>query len=326
MTNNELNTIGTMMVYACGGMGINAGAYFNGATEEPNCANIEVAYIDTSRSNLKQDFNKENIFILDNVDGSGKVRKENHKEVSNVVKQILLQHEPAEFNVVVFSASGGSGSVIGPLLLSELLERNKNAVCVVVGSDESIITAQNTLNSLKSLESISKKTKLPVVMYYEQNDQEKKRSDVDTQVHLVISTLAILSSKKNREMDTQDIANWVKFNKTTSVVPQLSLLEVFTDPKVAESVKDPISIASVYASDQIATLKCIPEYIATGFLTEPVQHFDQLHFIITTDPISRIVNRVKETLDGYLNQRDSRVKLSSIISDKDTISDDGLIL
>ena len=100
-------TLGTLRIYGTGGCGINTAYLFNKVKEEPNCAKFAPAYIDASRSNLQPDMRQEDIFVLPNVDGSGKIRKENHKEISNVIKQILLQIEPGDFNVVIFSASGG---------------------------------------------------------------------------------------------------------------------------------------------------------------------------------------------------------------------------
>lgn len=318
--------IGKMRVYGCGGMGINIAAYFNNAAVEPNCAVVMPAYIDTSRSNLRDEFNSEDIFVLDNVDGSGKVRKENHAEISNVLRQILLQVEPADFNVVVFSASGGSGSVIGPLIMAELLERGHTAVAVVVGSDESIITANNTLNTLKSLESISKRANLPVVMYYDHNDRDRRRGDVDANLHLAISSLAVLSSKQNREMDTRDIANWAQFSKTTSVGPQLAQLEVFADAEQAGKIKDPISVASIYVSEEVKPVGLVPEYHAAGYLSEDSDKFEQLHYVITIDALPNIVDSVKKTLEQYHTQRDSRVKQASILGDDDQTTDSGLVL
>jgi hypothetical protein len=98
---------GVLRIMGCGGAGVNAAYQFNQASDEPNCARILPGYIDASRSNLHPDMRTEDIYVLPNVDGSGKIRKENHKEISNVIKQILLQIEPGDFNVVVFSASGG---------------------------------------------------------------------------------------------------------------------------------------------------------------------------------------------------------------------------
>lgn len=322
----ELNQKGTIRIYGCGGCGVNNTGYFNKAADEPNCAHVKTGYIDASRSNLRPEFDDEDIFILPNVDGSGKVRKENHKEISNVIKQIILQQEPGDFNVVVFSASGGSGSVIGPLLLGELLERGKTAVCIVVGSDESIITATNTMNTLKSLEAISKRTEQPVVMFYEHNERERKRADVDMQVRLAISTMTVLANRRNREIDTKDISNWVQFSKTTTVKPQLAHLEIFTKTDLLDDIKDPISIASIYANEDVRPIGAIPEYHAAGYLTETSDQFEQLHFVISLEGIPGIYGTIKKTLDQYHTQRDSRAKFDSILEESDSTTDDGLVL
>ncbi|MBE0438149.1 MAG: hypothetical protein IBX57_00080 [Gammaproteobacteria bacterium] len=316
--------IGTLRVYGCGGMGTNVASYFNGAGVEPGTAAIEAVYIDTSRSNLKEGLAEDDVYILPNVDGSGKIRKENYQEISNVIKQILLEFVPGDFNVVVFSASGGSGSVIGPLLLGELLNRGLSAVCMVVGSDESILTAENTLKTLKSLEAIAKSSKLPVVMRYEHND--RRRSEVDNQIRLAISALAILASKQNRELDSADIANWVQFSKTTSVAPQLSMLEIFADVDSANEVKDPISVASIFKDEDGGRLQAIPEYHAAGYTNQASGDVSELHFVISIDDVPGIFGNIKKTLDQYSSQRDGRVKQASILDANDVTTDDGLVL
>lgn len=119
---SELPKKGRIVMYGAGGCGINTVSYYNdnsvieqsaelndeqGQPISPITAEIKTVYIDASHSNLQEKFRDEDVFILPNVDGSGKVRRENHKEITKVIKQVLLQHEPGDFNVVVFSASGG---------------------------------------------------------------------------------------------------------------------------------------------------------------------------------------------------------------------------
>lgn len=210
--------------------------------------------------------------------------------------------------------------------MAELLERNVPTVALVVGSDESIITANNTLNTLKTLEKIAKVKKLPVVMYYEHNERNRKQSEVDRQLQLVVSTLSVLTSRMNHGMDTRDVLNWVQFSNTTTVKPQLALLEVFKDNEAAEETADPISVASVYQDRDANQVNLVPEYHADGYCGEPSEHFTQLHFVITIDRIGKIVGGVKKTLDEYENHRSSRVKQSSILDDGDEEGDDILVL
>lgn len=210
--------------------------------------------------------------------------------------------------------------------MAELLERGHSALCIVVGSDESIITAVNTLNTLKSLESISVRTKLPVVMYYEHNDRERKRSEVDGEMRLAISTLIVLANRRNREIDTRDVANWLQFSRTTSVEPQLSQLEIFTSSEEADRVSDPISISSIYATEDTRQISVVPEYHAAGYLSERSAEFEELHYVISIENMPNISKSIKGTLEQYYQQRDGRVKHASILGDDDDTTEDGLVL
>ena len=98
---------GTLRLYGAGGAGINCISIFNDVKPDLGAASILTTYIDTSRSNLKPEFKEDDCFLLKGVDGSGKIRRENHKEISESIKKILLDHKPGDFNIVVSSASGG---------------------------------------------------------------------------------------------------------------------------------------------------------------------------------------------------------------------------
>ena len=100
---------GKVMVWACGGCGTNIGMQLEkhrGVSEE-GFAELDIAYLDTSRANMRDIVRSENCFILDGLDGSGKVRAENHGEISDKIKAILQKFKPGDLNVVVSSASGG---------------------------------------------------------------------------------------------------------------------------------------------------------------------------------------------------------------------------
>ena len=319
---------GTLRLYGCGGFGVNIASSFDkaAAQHELGYAETHPVYIDTSRSNLRQDIVPEHVFLLEEVDGSGKVRRENHQEISRTVKSIVQQYEPKDLNVVVFSASGGSGSVFGPLIMGELLERGETVLGIVVGSDESSITARNTLNTLKSLESIAAKQQAPVVIYYEQNERDVKRSDIDKACRRVIGSLAILASRQNAEMDTRDIANWVRFNRSTSVGPRLALFDVYNSNTEAEAANQPISIASLYPNPDVELLAIEPEYHAAGYPSSNVANFETMHFVITTGGIPVISKRMEQKIADQEQRRASRVVHNTIVGDNDVVADDGMIL
>lgn len=97
-------------IYSCGGCAMNIVSELEAAKGEvvPGFASMETCYIDTSRSNLiNKKIDDELTFILEGMDGSGKIRSTNYQEIAKNVKGILLKFKPTQFNIVVHSASGG---------------------------------------------------------------------------------------------------------------------------------------------------------------------------------------------------------------------------
>jgi hypothetical protein len=316
---------GTIRLYGAGGAGINCISIFNNVEEVPGCAKILTSYIDTSRSNIRPEFKEEDCYLLKGVDGSGKIRRENHREISESIKQILLEHKPGDFNVVVSSASGGSGSVIGPLIMAELLKRGESVVYCMIGSAECTVTATNTLNTLKSVAAISDRNDVPAVVYYEHND-DRPRSEVDNSIRYAIATLANLSSRQNAELDSKDISNWVRFNYSTGVPAQLALLDVYTDPDQVSLIKDPISIASLYNDPDQPKVKVVPEYSCVGYMTNQPKDYDQIHLVISTEGLESIYQKIGETVNDYVERREGRQTKLRIVSESDNVTDDNLVL
>lgn len=322
--------VGKMKIYGCGGAGINIANYFNDAKQEPLSAEISVAYFDTSRSNFlkKDNIRKEDTYVLNvggESDGSGKVRSQNYDRILDEVKQALLQHKPTDFNVVVFSAGGGSGSVFGPIIIKEFLEKNIPVFAIVIGADESKQAATNTLNTLKSLEGISRNIKKPVIMHYRHNKRGKARSEVDAELQEAISFLAILCSRQIPEIDTQDIRNFMDYTTTTSVKARLASLEILTnEEKIYEGCR-PHTIMSIYESPDEATLELIPEYHCGGYVELPTENLHAIHYLIDVESIPRFVLIIQKTLDELKEISDSRIEHKSIISDQEA-DDNGMCI
>lgn len=325
---NELPPKGVLKLYGAGGAGINLAGSWKGmhGTSDVGTALCQLVYADTSRSNLPDGIDPETVFIIDGVDGSGKVRAENHIEISRSVRSLLQKHAPGDLNVVLFSASGGSGSVFGPLIIAELLEAKSPVVALVIGSEESNITCKNTMNTLKSLEAIAKKKGVPVVINYQHNARSGKRSEVDVHVRWTLSALAMLASRRNRELDTMDLANFFNFAKVTSVESQLSLLHVYDKDEEVEAATLPIAIASLLKDADQPTHSVIPEYSTVGYPREAIDSFERLHYVITVDGVQVIAKMMGDRLDEVTKVAASRVKHDSIVSANDAVTDDGLLI
>lgn len=316
---------GVMNVYGVGGCGINLTSRYSEIAGQVSdgMAVIEPYFIDTSLANLKEGLDPERFFLMEAREGSGKIRTENRTEISRSVLPILQKFPAADLNVVVFSASGGTGSVGGIYLLSKLLEDGKNAVAVVVGGDECERAAVNTLNTVKSLEGISQKIQKTVMMYYEHLKPSDKRSAIDNRIWFVISALAVLISRRNEAMDLQDIHNFFFFSNVTSAPPQLSALEVYTNNKDIEAASEfALAVASLLPNPDSDSISFRPEYLTVGYPQTPLPNkLECLHFVGGLDPVHGMFKNLNQSTSDIVKSKHARIGHDRITVDGD---DDGM--
>ena len=325
-------TKGNIRIYCAGGAGTNIGSMLekHRQQDEAGFGNIDIVYIDTSISNFKQHVNKTNAYLLEGLDGSGKVRSENHEDINNNIRAILQQFKPTDLNIIMASAAGGSGSVIGPLLTRELLHSDVPTVVLTIGSADTRLDTENTLKTIKSYEAIARMTEAPVVMAYVQNSQTTSRAEADSIMFNTIMSLTVLFSRQNPELDSKDLKHWLQFNKVTTFPIGLATLTILENKSPIENLGAIISVATLAKEGTSTTLLEMPEYQCVGFLPDdignPVMDKAPLHFIITDGIIPEVTKHLQKILTGLESAQAARVKKQSIISDKDKPTDSGLIL
>lgn len=314
-------------LYGCGGAGVNVVSYYATRESQNGCAELVPSLIDTSASNLRRhELSDDDVYQVEGLDGSGKVRSENHSEINKVIKEILVKMSPTDFNIVVFSTSGGSGSVIGPLIMKELLSRGLSAIAVVVGSDESVIAAENTLKTLQSLELISKKTETPVVMSYHHNDQGTRRSSIDQEMYAAIASLSILASGENLEMDRLDLVHWLNYTKINGATPRLSTLEIAMSGEAYSSLSGVLSVASLYNDFDQERIVTDADYHSDGFANLSIIDIKEAHFAITVEGVSQIGKKIKDRVSKMKETREARVERDSLLDDVNTSDNDDIVL
>lgn len=328
-------SLGKVRIYACGGCGINAARGWNKNIKDSLrevagrgvIGELVVTYVDTSEANLDGDEDRDQVYLLAGIDGSGKVRATNHEEIGKIIKPLVLQHPAEDLNIVVFSGSGGSGSVIGPLVMRELLQREARVIGILVGSAESVIAINNTNNTLKSLDNIARKNGQPVVVAFEHNESTADRPMVDARVRATIGSLLIMAGPHIRELDTEDVTNWLQYHKVSKIAPQLSLLDIVPDSTtLPEGIADPISIASVINTPEQALSGVTPDYLTEGYQTKSDNVESFYHYVITIDPIPRIAQKMAEAKARVDERIAARKKQDTIVRGDDHATDDDMII
>jgi hypothetical protein len=282
-----------MNVYAAGGAGINIISMLMKHEDKPSdgFAVFKPIFLDTSASNFKRaglDINDEKVYLIEDRDGSGKKRDSNANAIAERSKEILHRFKPGDLNVIVHSASGGSGSVIGPILANQLLKKEHQTIVIAIGSTDSRIEVENTTKTLKGYEATSRTLGRPVNMVYYENSRETPRGSVDQKVQTILVLLAAIFSGQNHELDSADLFNFLNYQKVTSVDPQLTHLEFYSKSVELARGHSVISAVSISDAGTDASIGIPVGYRATGLID------DKLKDAITVDLPLHIV-----TVGGY---------------------------
>ena len=217
---NKINTTApSVSVLACGGCGINLLRLgYKDLVHQVS----DVRRYDTSTANLRDG---EEYIPVANGDGSGKVRAEHAGEVPKVLAALSDgEIGLCDINIVLFSLAGGSGSVIGPLLIKDIERRGGKAVAMVVSST---VSEQDTVNSLKTLQSLhsivtSSNIYLPISIFSNSAGEHV----VNVTLTHRLRQLVWMLTYETTEIDKQDRRNFLNGMKTVKAMPGLRLLHM----------------------------------------------------------------------------------------------------
>lgn len=318
-----------LLIIGCGGCGINIAQHFINRSEA-GYADIDVFMVDTSRSNLNDKIDPSKIYRFDDVDGSGKVRSMNYSAISERAKEIIQHLSPADIINIIHSGSGGSGSVLAPVLVSELIKKNRQVIVTVVGGTSSNIETNNTLKTLQSYAAIAEQTNSPISVAYFENGSKTPRSKVDDQVKTHIIMTSLFFSGKHRELDSADLHHFLNFTKVTQYRPTMVKLDYFDGKEITLSKDEAVVAAVTLTNDETSSDISHPlEYQAVGFIAPIVtQHTSfnmPLHAVLVLNAFTPIVSRLEAKLAEAEDARAAVIE-RSIIGTSIQTTKEGIVL
>ena len=324
--------VGNMSLYFCGGAGINIGKLFldiGDGQQSKGFANMHLTYIDTSRSNISDDIKDEQVYLINGLDGSGKIRAENHKQISECVHDILMNHPPQDVSIIVSSNSGGSGNIISAALLKELLSRDKNVLVVGVSSSDSRIEIENSVKTMKSYEAISKMCEKPVVMMHNENTADSIRQTINSDIKEEVVQLAALFSRQNKELDSADLRNWLNYTRITELEPKLVFMGI-THGKVEGMKSNIVSVATLAHEGHNTNLGTTVEYQCVGYIPSEnettIKLESAVHYMLLDGMIGDIYLKLSDNLAKMEESNLARKRTTvSLIGNNDKIDKSGLV-
>lgn len=328
-----------LRVYGCGGAGANIiRPYFKYAGDTSEIfATIKPVLLDASDSDVTKDIPAEYVYLVESrndgdefLKGGGKKRNLNYDDIKSSIKNMLLIHGPGDFNVVVHSNSGASGSTIGPLVVNELLSRGEQVIVIMVGSVSSEIEVKNNRDTIMGYDyqaaNIHNK---PILAVYRENSAENPMKKVDSDLQTIIGMISILASGRNRKLDKMDITHFLDYTSVSEFKPSLTALELFGPTIIVNKNETLVGVVTL-TNENISHEVNVPKYYqAYGIL--PSDSLDNvnselpLNFCTVKGHFNPIIDRMKNILEQYKTNRSAVVE-KSILTDESRVNEDGMIL
>jgi hypothetical protein len=274
----------TVTIYASGGAGVNIGysLSLSSVLEKENIyCNFKIAYIDTSRKNfLGKNINiQEEAHIFD-VDGAGQCRDAVYDYINNNKNDVFKKFPPTEINLFIFSTSGGSGSVICPVLARELVKVGKPVVLFGIESNDTLKHAKNSLATLGTLQAISTKLGKPIIFNHTKNIPGAIEDNVNKTVIFNVITTAILLSGAVDRIDTTDIANLLNYTKVSTQTPSLTGFNIVVSNDPLAHYVSPFAGLSIHRDEAVVPRADNLDFKKIGFLKDMPGNSDSIHFYL----------------------------------------------
>lgn len=312
-------------IYGCGGTGINILKRLL-RTDLDGMAEVNEGYIDGSRSNVDdRNLDKDHWYFLDGVDGAGKIRASNYEVTDRSISDILLKIKPSELNLIIFSGSGGSGSVIGPKIAEALYAQGKRVLFFMVASTESGKATDNSLKTIYSIDGIGRKAGVAPVVKIDDNENNSRNEEVDQSMVASLRAVLDLFSGQHDGLDSADVLTWANPVIGANIPAQLTLLDIGDSREEADEIEAPISVAELYGDDKPLTGTIPADYNTYG--QRKVKGKSSLYFVVYTHGLEKLIGGLKETFAEYEHRRISREKKSgTLLGNLGGGQDDGMHL
>ena len=339
---------GKLHLIALGGAGTNIVASVSKNLEQlgDGFADVAVRFIDTTYKTIqaypeyKDKFYKvDATSALNNeMDGTGGERKNSTtaSDMNISVRNFVdkgLKNGKNDYYVLVASGSGGSGSVLEPLLLKAMLEKDLTVSVVTVGDSSNLLSLNNSINALASLQGVAKASKKAVsVMYYNNTfngvTSPATESKVNTKIFKMLSVMSLFVSGKIQNIDHQDMGNFFRPDRYTSFkIPAgiyslgVSLTEL-SDPNV-------ILVRTIIDQQtEDINMSIVPFSNKTGTITREYPQFDTYPLFLTLrkDVLNTEVNYLQKEYEKIENMKKSKYVEFEALDSADIDNDLGLAL
>lgn len=228
-----------LTIIGCGGAGIRIVAE-NARTTIKDYRMNYIA-LDTSTSNMEGVPADMKRVVLGDGHGSGGHRAENAPDITKHLPKVISEDMNLSDQIVILvcSSSGGSGSVLAPLLLKELIRKKIQTIVVTVTDINSLVYTKNSIRSLMTFENIASQMDYYLPMMIFSNSVASERI-VTEDVIQHLRRMIMLFRLSYTGIDINDRRHWLNPKKTLGLASGIRMIDWVdhTDYKSRSSVID----------------------------------------------------------------------------------------
>lgn len=289
-----------LRAYCVGGCAINVGSLWHQSLQTLPVAKVNFVGVDTSNNN-RPDNDAFPVERPANTRGGGKLRGLNRDVIPELVEQVVMKHKPGDFNIVIFSGGGATGSSAGPYLVRRLMELGIPVVSLIVLDRSSDTEFENTVNCMRSMDGQRKYFQMPVVMDLIENDESLTRGEVNKQIVDRLNLLSIFLTDEHEESDFEDVSNLLNYSKVIEIPPALTRIDFYDAETIDRRIGQAVASFSLYENrDDVRSIKIGKAYRVTGVMkpnTKVPNRSGELHMVLEYDTISEQIMKDMEAVE-----------------------------
>lgn len=281
-------------IHCFGGTGISVGEKVVKLVQElgDGFAEIKILWMDTSLNSIKDvEHNPDDMWLIksksaskEEINGSGGERHVHAMDAIHNIKEYidkykLGQKRTNEYNIVIASASGGTGSILMPLFMKSMLERDIPVTAIIVGDSSNGKFARNTLKTMESLYKIVYDVNKPLSVAYVNNHAFISKGIVEAEkavnniIFQTLSALSLFLSGQNESLDYKDMENMFNIANNVGILenkePDLYGLCVYSKEVNVPEGTIPMFARTLTVPGVKPDIDCTLLHYKIGYVTQP---------------------------------------------------------
>ena len=316
--------------YLCGGTGINNGVWLleNAHTEMIKKAGY-VALDSSGANDPKGLFPVERMPSAEDpsklAKGSGGVRGRNYPQAEAFIEQVLSRHKPGQYNIIICNTSGGTGNMLGTLLMRKLIQGDHPVVMGLISDFTSTWEMSNSVGSLTSMNNQTSADVLgaaiPFIM--EANTSDKTHGEVNALLGDKINLLSLFLTENNRILDFEDMKNILNYSANYKVPPALSQIRFFDqETQKTYQGKPPVAVASLFESQDSIIPRFEGSHVRKAGVFGPnvskPRNVTELHMVLDHgEYIKELEERIAQVEDRKVEAKTTYVQQKKLSSNAD---------